>query len=153
MTSVTAAGVFFFCPSTERYLYLMRADDRTVTWGIPGGKIEEGETLVEGIERECNEELGFFDTSFKLIPIQKFVNYSFTYHTFFCNAGEEFMPSLNDEHMGYAWVKTGMYPKPLHPGLFTTVNIDIVTEKLRQLELSASSSQQLLNNWKTYSTG
>lgn len=153
MKPVIAAGVFFYSSHTNRYLYLMRADDRSVTWGIPGGKIEEGETLVEGIERECVEELGFFDPSFKLVPIQKFVNHSFTYHTFFCNAGEEFVPHLNDEHTGYAWVKSGQYPKPLHPGLFTTVNIDIVTEKLRQLELSFNDCQQLFNNWKTYSTG
>ena len=28
------------------------------TWGLPGGKVEAGETLVDSINRECTEELG-----------------------------------------------------------------------------------------------
>ena len=131
-----AAGVFFYSTSTKRYLYLLRADPKSSTWSIPGGGIEEGETLFEGIERECTEEMGFFDPANKLIPIQKFVNYSFTYNTFFCAVNEEFIPVLNDEHLGYAWVQEGLYPKPLHPGLFSTVNIDIVIEKLNLLSKS-----------------
>lgn len=128
---ITSAGIFFYSKTTNRYLYLLRSENPT--WSIPGGKIEEGETLLEGLERECNEEIGFFDYSCKLIPIQKFSNNGFVYHTFFCMVDEEFIPVLNDEHLGYAWVKEGLYPKPLHPGLFSTVNIDIVTEKLRML--------------------
>ena len=100
---------------------------------MPGGGIEKDETLYEGIQRECTEEMGYSDPSMKLIPIQKFVNKSFTYHTFFCEVKEEFIPVLNDEHVGYAWVQEGNYPKPLHPGLFSTVNIDIVIEKLKSL--------------------
>lgn len=128
-----AAGLFFYSSSTNRYLYLLRAD-KVHTWSIPGGKIEDGETLLDGVERECREEIGFFDPALKLIPIQKFVNNTFVYHTFFCEVKEEFIPTLNHEHVGYAWVKEGEYPKPLHSGLFSTVNIDIVNEKLRSLE-------------------
>lgn len=131
--TIQAAGVFFYSSSTNRYLYLLRADPKNHTWSIPGGGIEKNETLYEGIERECNEEMGFFDHNLKLIPIQKFVNNSFTYHTFFCAVEKEFIPNLNNEHIGYAWVEEGQYPKPLHPGLFSTVNIDIVTEKLKLL--------------------
>ena len=77
--------------------------------------------------------MGFFDPEMKLIPIQKFTNGNFVYNTFFCQVKEEFIPVLNDEHLGYAWVEHGLYPKPLHPGLFSTVNIDIVIEKLEAL--------------------
>lgn len=128
-----AAGVFFYSSSTNRYLYLLRSDNRSPTWSMPGGGIEDDETLYEGIERECNEEMGFFNADWKLIPIQKFVNNTFTYHTFFCQVEEEFIPKLNGEHVGYAWVGKDNYPKPLHPGLFSTVNIDIVIEKLKSL--------------------
>lgn len=131
--TITAAGVFFYSSSTNRYLYLLRADLRNPTWSMPGGGIETDETLLEGIARECREEMDFDISDLKLIPIQKFVNNSFTYHTFFCAVKEEFIPKLNDEHVGYAWVGEGQYPKPLHPGLFSTVNIDIVTEKLNSL--------------------
>lgn len=131
--SKQAAGVFFYSKSTKRYLYLLRSDQRSPTWSIPGGGIDQDETLFEGIARECDEEMAFDISELKLIPIQKFVNNAFSYHTFFCEVKEEFMPTLNDEHVGYAWVTEGQYPKPLHPGLFSTVNIDIVIEKLNSL--------------------
>lgn len=129
-----SAGVFFYCSSTNRFLYLLRTDQKNPgNWGIPGGKIELGETLLEGVTRECEEEIGFFPKNGKLIPIQKFVNNTFTYHTFFCSVNEEFFPVLNDEHCGYAWVGDNQYPKPLHPGLFSTVNFDLVQTKLKTL--------------------
>jgi 8-oxo-dGTP pyrophosphatase MutT (NUDIX family) len=136
-----AAGVFFYSKSTSRYLYLLRAEMKNPTWSIPGGKIEDSETLFAGIQRECSEEIGFFDSNLKLIPIQKFVNNTFVYHTFFCEVENEFIPELNDEHVGYAWVGNGLYPKPLHPGLFSTVNIDVVQEKLDTLTNSVLHSQ------------
>ena len=130
----TSAGVFFYSVDTNRFLFLLRNDDKNPgNWGIPGGKIEKDETLYEGDERECLEEIGYFPIDSKLIPIQKFVNNTFTYHTFYCEIEREFIPQLNDEHIGYAWVETGSYPKPLHPGLFNTINFDVVQEKLKNL--------------------
>ena len=129
-----SAGVFFYSVKTKRYLYLLRTDAKNPgNWGIPGGKVEKGETLLEGIVRECQEELSYFPKEAKLIPIQKFINRSFTYHTFFCQIEDEFTPALNDEHCGYAWVGDNQYPKPLHPGLFNTVNFDVVIDKLKAL--------------------
>ena len=129
-----SAGIFFYSSLTKRFLYLLRNDDRYPNnWGIPGGKIETYETLLDGLKRECIEELQYFPDNPKLIPIQKFVNNAFTYHTFFCEITTEFIPQLNDEHCGYAWVEIGKYPKPLHPGLFNTVNFDIVQEKFFEL--------------------
>jgi 8-oxo-dGTP pyrophosphatase MutT (NUDIX family) len=131
--SNTSAGVFFYASSTDRFLYLLRTDVKNVSWGIPGGRVEDGETLLEGIMRECEEEIGIFPVGAKLVPIQKFINRTFTYHTFFCQVDDEFKPILNDEHCGYAWVENGLYPKPLHPGLFSTINFDIAQDKLRSL--------------------
>ena len=129
-----SAGVFFYSSNTQRYLFILRTDNKNPgNWGIPGGKIEEGETLFDGMIRECQEELGYFTTNPKLIPIQKFNNNTFTYHTFFCEVADEFVPILNEEHCGYAWVGDNQYPKPLHPGLFSTVNFDVVQDKLKTL--------------------
>lgn len=129
----TGAGIFFYATNTKRFLYLLRTDKNSNNWGIPGGKIEIDETLLDGLFRECKEEIGLTLSDHKLIPIQKFVNNSFVYHTFFCAVELEFIPLLNEEHCGYAWVGNNQYPKPLHPGLFNTVNFDIVIEKLRSL--------------------
>jgi 8-oxo-dGTP diphosphatase len=82
-----SAGVFFYAKNTQRFLYLLRTDNKNPgNWGIPGGKIENGETLLVGIKRECTEEIGYFPKNPKLVPIQKFVNNTFTYHTFFCGS-------------------------------------------------------------------
>jgi len=129
-----SAGVFFYAKDTQRFLYLLRTDSKNPgNWGIPGGKVEENETLFEGVARECSEEIAYFPTNAKLVPIQKFVNNTFTYHTFFCALDQEFTPILNEEHCGYAWVGGNQYPKPLHPGLFSTVNFDVVQKKLEAL--------------------
>jgi 8-oxo-dGTP pyrophosphatase MutT (NUDIX family) len=127
-----SAGIFFYAKNTKRFLYLLRTD-KNVTWGIPGGKIEQNETLLNGLSRECREELDINLDDYKLVPIQKFVNNTFVYHTFFCSIENEFVPTLNEEHCGYAWVGDNQYPKPLHPGLFNTVNFDVVQEKLKAL--------------------
>lgn len=133
-TKVISAGVFFYAANTKRFLYLLRNDLKNPgAWGIPGGKIDENETLFQGVERECMEEIDFFPSMAKLIPIQKFVNNTFTYHTFFCKLEHEFIPVLNDEHIGYCWIDYKEYPKPLHPGLFNTVNFDVVKDKLQKL--------------------
>lgn len=135
----TSAGIFFYSQSTNRYLFLLRNEPKTNnTWGLPGGKIEDSETLLEGLVRECEEEIGFFPDKGKLIPIQKFVNNTFTYHTFFCVVDNEFIPNLNNEHSGYAWVVSGQYPKPLHPGVFNMINFDVVKEKLILLTKKAA---------------
>lgn len=132
--SNTSAGLFFYSKQTKRFLYLLRKDNKNNnSWSIPGGKIEKEESLLEGLEREALEEIAFFPKDAKLIPIQKFVNNTFTYHTFFCAVPEEFIPKLNYEHCGYAWVEEDQYPKPLHPGLFSTVQIDLVQNKLKAL--------------------
>lgn len=128
----TSAGLFFYSTKTGRFLYLLRSDTN-YSWGVPGGKLEKDETLFEGLERECFEEIGYFPKNAKLIPIQKFVNNTFTYHTFFCAVQDEFIPVLNSEHVGYAWIGDNQHPKPMHPGLFNTINIDIVKEKLKTL--------------------
>ena len=129
-----SAGIFFYSKSTQRYLYLLRNENKNPTWSIPGGKIEKNETLLSGLKRECQEEIAYWEDNFKLVPIQKFINNTFAYHTFFCEVDEEFSPILNDEHCGYAWVGNNRYPKPLHPGLFSTINIDTVVEKLKALQ-------------------
>jgi len=135
----TGVGLFFYNKSTQRYLYLLRTDSKSPSWSIPGGKVENNETLFVALQRECMEEISYDITNLKLIPIQQFVNYSFTYHTFFCEVSNEFIPLLNDEHCGYAWVGSSMYPKPLHPGLFNTINFEIVKEKLKLIEGSSPS--------------
>lgn len=135
--SITAVGVWFLAESTGRYFYLLRNDLKNPgTWGLPGGKVEDGESLLSAINRECCEELGFLPKFQKIIPLEKFTSPDgrFVYHTFFSIVPEEFAPTLNDEHLGYAWVAADSIPKPLHPGFWSTINVETVQEKIKMLQ-------------------
>lgn len=134
---VKAVGVWFLAKNTGRYLYLLRNDTKHPdTWGLPGGKIEQSETLLGGMERECVEELGCFPDYQRLIPLEKFTSSDggFEYNTWVCVIATEFQPKLNREHIGYAWIKVGTWPRPMHPGLWSTVNIEEIQHKLQSVE-------------------
>jgi len=143
-SSVNAVGVWFHSVGTGRYLYLMRNDVKHPgSWGLPGGRIEAGESLRDAMLRECKEELGFVPDFLRLVPIEKFTTMDgvFVYHTFYCSVEREFVPKLNGEHLGYAWLDSGIWPKPMHPGLWSTVNFDAVRDKITTLELTNQTSQ------------
>lgn len=135
--SVKAVGVWFLSKSTGRYLYLLRNDPKHPgTWGLPGGKIESGETLLGGMERECTEELGQFPVYLQMMPLEKFTSADevFEYFTWVCVVDSEFIPQLNDEHVGYAWINRGTWPRPMHPGLWNTVNLESIKDKVKTIE-------------------
>lgn len=132
--TINAVGIWFYSESTDRYLYLQRNDIKHPgSWGLPGGKVDTGENLLDALQRECNEELGFMPVYDRLVPLEKFTSAdkTFVYHTFWCSTPKEFVPTLNDEHTGYAWIKSGLWPRPMHPGLYNTIMLDAVQEKLR----------------------
>ena len=142
--SIAAVGIWFYSVDTHRYLYLMRDDPKHPnTWGLPGGKVESGETLVDSITRECTEELGTMPEYIRLVPLEKFTtaDAGFAYNTFFCSVATEFIPVLNNEHVGYAWIDSGTWPRPMHPGLWSTVNFEAVRDKIQTMELTGQTSQ------------
>lgn len=142
-SAVNAVGIWFYSVSTNRYLYLLRNDSKHPgTWGLPGGKMESGESLLETMQRECEEELGSMPEYVRLMPLEKFTSadQGFVYHTFFCSVTGEFTPVLNDEHIGWAWIESGNWPRPMHPGLWSTVNFDTVREKIATIERSVQTS-------------
>jgi 8-oxo-dGTP pyrophosphatase MutT (NUDIX family) len=137
--TVKAVGVWFYTVDTQRYLYLMRNDPKHPgSWGLPGGRVEAEETLMQAITRECEEELGSMPEYLRMIPLEKFTtpDSGFEYHTFFCIVDHEFRPTLNHEHSGYAWIDSGIWPRPMHPGLWSTVNFEAVQNKIITIESS-----------------
>jgi 8-oxo-dGTP pyrophosphatase MutT (NUDIX family) len=134
---INAVGVWFYSIKTNRYLYLLRNDSKNPgCWGLPGGKVDNGENLQEAMTRECTEEIGLWPDTIKLVPIEKFtsIDNKFSYHTFLCLIKQEFTPILNSEHHGYSWIKSGVYPKPLHPGLWTTINFQEILDKIESIK-------------------
>ena len=134
---IEGVGTFIYCTTTHRYLFLLRNSSKySGTWGLAGGKIEAGEQLLESLYRELNEEIGIDFNSAKVIPIEKFTSdkNKFTYHTFLIPVNIEFTPTLNHEHRGYCWVSLDDHPKPLHPGVWRTINFNEVITKIKTLE-------------------
>ena len=134
--TLISAGALIYCRATHRYLFLLRNGTHAGSWGLVGGKIENGESIPVGLMREMIEELGGFVRDAKLIPIEKFTseNNNFEYHTYVIKVDEEFVPELNREHRGYCWVPLDDYPKPLHPGVWRTFKFSSVVDKLRTIE-------------------
>ena len=131
---VAGAGVIFLCKHTGRCLFQLRNADKRQknTWGFWGGMIDDGETPYVCIKRELGEEIGFVPELQKLNPIDVYQskNKNFMYYSFVAVIEEEFIPTLNDESAGYAWVNIGQWPKPLHEGARVTLGRNKGTSKL-----------------------
>ena len=111
----------FLAKDTRRFLFLLRTQGKTAgTWGLVGGKKEPSDnTAYDALTREIQEEVGKTPTIKKIIPLELFVSNDqhFQYNTYVLLVDREFIPTLNEEHSGYAWCDYENYPKPLHQGV------------------------------------
>jgi hypothetical protein len=46
---------------------------------------------------------------------------------------KEFIPVLNEEHQGYAWVDFNVWPKPLHQGVKNSLTNKTIKTKIEVL--------------------
>lgn len=124
MNKIICSGALFYTLDTNRFLFLYREQGKSNNlWGLVGGTNEDKETPWAGLQREIEEELGILPDIKKTVPLETFVSNDkhFSFHTYLCVIEKEFIPSLNKEHSGYAWVSFGKWPKPLHNGLSNTL--------------------------------
>ena len=102
----------------DKYLICKMPKDRGVypgQWGIPGGGVEDGETMYEALEREVMEEVGLKvrnvrpfmfsdDARVKLKPGKEPEEVYMIHLVFLCNAKTEKVV-INEEFEEYAWVE------------------------------------------------
>lgn len=108
--------------------------NRARHWDIPGGRIQEGQTVLETLQREVEEETGvkkisdpkFFTavvSNFKDIPIDgHMVGLILMVYTVKIPASSKIV--LSEEHLGYEWVDSKEAAKRLaykYPPEFTTL--------------------------------
>jgi len=140
---ITCSGALVYSLKTERFLFLYRKRSKNQNvWGLVGGTSEQLERPWETLKREIDEEIGHIEIK-KTIPLETFVSNDekFNFHTYLCLVEDEFIPTLNYEHSGYAWTSFGDWPKPLHQGLNNTLKnknniqkLDTVFKLINMLE-------------------
>lgn len=142
-----AAGIMFLTPEGETLL-LRRGDggDFPRTFGLPGGHLEEGETLEAAARREALEESGFaYDGPLELLRDDG------QFAAFIARGVEKFEPKLCEESTGFTWCRPDQAPEPLHPGLAEAFRIARACTELDVCELMRDgllpSPQQLGNSW------
>lgn len=131
------SGALIRANNTGRYLFLLRNGAKfDGSWSIPGGKINAEESTISCLRREVNEEIGIDVTDLKTIPLETYtsLDQQFIYHTFLIIVDREFVPTLNHEHRAWTWCYINDVPRPVHPGLFKTFQINEVVNKIRVAE-------------------
>lgn len=137
VSQIVCSGGIFLSSSTKRFLFLLRNQGKTAgTWGFVGGKKEPIDlTAFDALQREINEEIGHNPIIKKTIPLELYTSNDqhFQYNTYVLLVEKEFIPVLNNEHSGYAWVGFEQWPKPLHQGVKNSLNSKTVKAKLSLL--------------------
>ena len=132
MKEIICSGALFYAKKSNRFLFLHRTQGKQKDlWGLVGETNEDKETPWSALQREIKEEIG--ETSIiKTIPLETFISNDskFKFHTYLCVIENEFIPTLNIEHNGYAWVAFNKWPKPLHQGLRNTLSNKVNLTKL-----------------------
>lgn len=133
-----AAGALFKAINTGRYLFVLRSQKSSYPgrFGLVGGKVHINEDILEGLTRECVEELGFVPEIVKWIPFNKFTSPDgrFVYHSVLALTPREFIPNLNKENDGYAWVSVDNPPKPLHPRLREVLSSSVLIDCIKKFK-------------------
>jgi len=114
-----AAGCIFYSIATNKYLIAHRSNmvEEPGTWGTWGGAMDNNETPMQAVSREIHEETGY-NGKVDLKHIWTFQHSSgFKYHNYVAIVPNEFVPTMNWETQGYAWVSLNDLPKPIHSGL------------------------------------
>lgn len=131
-----AVGAIVQAKTTGRVLLGCRSlnSDSPRTWCIFGGGIEVGEDPLSALAREFSEEIGLKVDLYasRAIPLAVFKSPAkdFAYFTLHLQVPSEFIPRLNNEHIGWCWASSSALPRPMHPGCNDTFNLPAVAARL-----------------------
>lgn len=120
------AGIFF--TNGDKVLLLKRSDkgDGAGTWGLPGGKLEDGESPIDAAQRESKEECGKFKGQRVGEIEEKDGLHKWT--TYFFRIEKPFKCKLSDEHTEYKWTKIeDIKSLKLHPKFSENLNRHLKT--------------------------
>jgi len=134
--NIECSGALICAKSTKRFLLLQKRDGKhSGKWVLVGGTHITGESVIKGLHREIEEELGQFPEIKKTIPLERFVSHDslFNFHTYFCVVDNEFIPKLSNEHIAWGWFDIEHFPKPVHKGLDLSLRNKIIQTKIQTI--------------------
>lgn len=110
-TSIVLTGIL---KNNDLFLVVKRNEDDSLypgAWEFPGGHLEDGELLKEGLKRELNEEIGF-NENFEPIIINYYDEIKNKNNCIIHNIEIDFLIEvdkqiniqLSNEHSDYKWV-------------------------------------------------
>lgn len=113
ITTVQIVTAGFIQKKNGEFLIVKRAVDddfQANFWEIPGGKLDLGEDILEGLKREVNEESGL-----DITVVYPLYTYKYTHPDnaekeyleiqFYCRlVNEEQQVTLSNEHAAYEWI-------------------------------------------------
>jgi 8-oxo-dGTP pyrophosphatase MutT (NUDIX family) len=117
-----------------RCLALERASWKTMgpgTWGVPGGKVNPGESPLMAALREAKEETGA--DIVQATPLFHEERSGLQIITFIGLVAEEFLPdlTLDNEHMDFQWTRPECWPQPAFPGMAAILRDPAAMQKLK----------------------
>ena len=137
---IRGAGILFMTAGGQ-VLFLKRGPggDMPGAWCFPGGTTEGDETAEQTAIRETTEEIGslpdgeraeltrsvsgtssapveVIDTAIPGSDIAPIPGPQIDFTTFVQKIDAPFEPTINGEHVGFAWAPVDQPPEPLHPG-------------------------------------
>ena len=118
---VNAAGLALVMPD-KTALFLKRSPESTEpgTWTFPGGTMEGSETALIAAIRETREETSYIAPEDAEEP-RLVATSKNGYKTFRQRVTSQFIPTLDDENVAWAWAPLSDPPQPVHPGLEETL--------------------------------
>lgn len=103
-------GALVWCPSTETYLLLKRTAERGGNWECVTGRLEQGESFGDALQREVVEEIGVAVQTDFIIGTTHFFRGAPTVENemvgvhFACSLADPSAIRLSPEHTEYRWL-------------------------------------------------
>jgi len=135
------AGILLQAADTGRVMLVLRSGyvNEPFTWGLPGGRVDEGEAPLPAALRELSEETGYDGPFLDIDLLHVYQDGAFRFFNYRAVVPEEIEPALDWESIDYGWFERDELPSPLHFGLQHLVDHDLVpTRRARNVARRSS---------------
>ena len=117
---ITEVAVGVLVDNEGRYLMTTRPEGKVYAgyWEFPGGKLEPGETVVQALRRELNEEIGItISEAHTHVWREQMVDYPHALvRLYFCKVNQWSEPLTMHEGQTFEWVTLPPSVTPILPG-------------------------------------